>query len=126
LFSLKTQTMLLGKAKAKASNNLRVSARSVFLLKEFGKTGETLELPPCCILEFPDAEPDITSGKYKRFIVHYTSDDGIYEGGTFRLEFNVNNVPDYPYKPPQVRLLNRIWHPNIDLEGKVCHNYLKN
>jgi len=118
--------MLLGKAKAKGKGgNLRCSARSVFLLKEFGKTGETLELPPTCLLEFPDTELEITSGKYKRFVVHFTPEEGLYRGGTFQLEFNVNQVPEYPYKPPNVRLLTKIWHPNVDLDGKICHNYLK-
>jgi hypothetical protein len=50
---------------------------------EFGQKGETLELPPNCKLEFPDAPLDrneVTSGKYKRFIVHYTPDEGVSSG----------------------------------------------
>eukprot|EP01103_Thecamoeba_quadrilineata_P000985 TRINITY_DN10874_c0_g1_i1.p1 TRINITY_DN10874_c0_g1~~TRINITY_DN10874_c0_g1_i1.p1 ORF type:complete len:202 (+),score=30.61 TRINITY_DN10874_c0_g1_i1:3-608(+) len=117
--------MLLGKGKS----SLRNSLRTLFLLKEFGRTGETLELPDTCVLEFPDADPnpkaDFTSNRYKRFIVHISPDEGLYEGGTFRIEFSVLEVSEYPYKPPKAKLLTKIWHPNIDLEGGICHNYLK-
>jgi len=116
--------LLRGKKTGKA---LRSSTRSLFLLKEFGKTGEKLELPPSCLLEFPDADPsgETNAGKYKRFIVHFTPDEGLYSGGTFQIQFNVNDVPEYPYKPPHAKMLTKVWHPNIDLNGNICHNYLK-
>jgi ubiquitin-protein ligase len=78
-------------------------------------------------LEFPDAtkDGDITSDKYKRFIVHYRPSEGMYAGGTFRIMFDVSPVPEYPYKPPKVTCLTKVWHPNITLEGRVCHNYLQ-
>jgi len=108
---------------------LRTSTRSLFLLKEFGKTGERLELPPSCLLEFPDADPNPNandgSGKYKRFIVHFSPDEGVYLGGTFQIHFNVNDVVEYPYKPPVAKMLTKVWHPNIDLNGSICHNFLK-
>lgn len=87
----------------RAANPLKISVRSLYLLKEFGK-GEHLALPDNCQLEFPDAtrDGDITSDKYKRFVVHYKPDTGIYAGGTFRMMFDVSAVPEYPYKPPKV------------------------
>eukprot|EP00727_Mastigamoeba_balamuthi_P006254 m51a1_g2248 hypothetical protein (215) ;mRNA; r:293891-294805 len=113
-------------ARSGAANPLKMSVRSMYLLKEFGK-GERLQLPDNCALEFPDAtrDGDITSAKYKKFVVHYRPDSGLYAGGTFRFLFDVTAVADYPYKPPQVTMLTRVWHPNITVEGRVCHNYLK-
>ncbi|KAH3763405.1 NEDD8-conjugating enzyme UBE2F [Pelomyxa schiedti] len=107
---------------------LRTSSRSLFLLKEFGKIGEQLELDPSvCRLEFPDAPAsgELTSGKYKRFFVKYRPQAGIYAGGEYLIEFDVRKVPEYPDRPPIVKVRTKIWHPNIDLEGSVCHNYLK-
>eukprot|EP00007_Cunea_sp_BSH-02190019_P008991 CAMPEP_0174241588 /NCGR_PEP_ID=MMETSP0417-20130205/23894_1 /TAXON_ID=242541 /ORGANISM="Mayorella sp, Strain BSH-02190019" /LENGTH=192 /DNA_ID=CAMNT_0015320845 /DNA_START=49 /DNA_END=624 /DNA_ORIENTATION=+ len=107
---------------------LRASTRSLFLLREFGQKGETLELPPNCELEFPDAPLDrneIDSGKYKRFIVHYRPEEGIYANGVFRIEFDVRDVKEYPFQPPKAKMLTKIWHVNVDDEGNICHNYLK-
>jgi len=113
----------------KKTNPLAVSKRSIFLLRQFGK-GETLDLPDNCVMEFPDAKPGDVPGscsdKYKRFIVHIHIDQGYYAGGVFRFEFDVRDVPEYPNKPPKVTCLTKTWHPNLALDGRVCHNYLQN
>jgi len=112
----------------KKASALTVSRRSIFLLRQFGK-GEQLDLPDNCIMEFPDAKRDDTIGtcadKYKRFVVHFKPETGYYAGGEYRFEFDVRDVPDYPERPPKVTCLTRVWHPNIALDGRVCHNYLQ-
>jgi ubiquitin-conjugating enzyme (huntingtin interacting protein 2) len=34
-----------------------------------------------------------------------------YEGGTFEVDIQIPN--EYPFKPPVMKFLTRIWHPNI-------------
>jgi ubiquitin-conjugating enzyme E2 T len=41
-----------------------------------------------------------------------------YAGGVFRLRVSI--PPEYPIKPPSVRFISRIYHPNIDAQGRIC------
>ena len=57
------------------------------------------------------------------FVLEITPDEGIYHGGRFTFTFTMG--PNYPHEPPKVRCQQKIYHPNIDLEGKVCLNILR-
>jgi len=37
--------------------------------------------------------------------------------------FQINS--NYPHDPPKVKCTNKIYHPNVDLEGNVCLNILR-
>ena len=52
------------------------------------------------------------------FKLTITPDEGIYKGGQFIFTFAIN--PNYPHEPPKVRCTQKIYHPNLDLEGNVC------
>ncbi|KAL3091364.1 hypothetical protein niasHS_007157 [Heterodera schachtii] len=45
-----------------------------------------------------------------------------YEGGNFRAELVFPK--DYPLRPPTMRFVSRIVHPNIDRDGNVCISIL--
>ena len=69
---------------------------------------------------------------------------GMYKGGSFTFSFNINT--NYPHEPPKVKCVPKvsrisrnfyepavlihtldvqIYHPNVDLEGNVCLNILR-
>jgi len=49
--------------------------------------------------------------------------DGLYKGATFKFTVEIPN--SYPYDPPKVRCTTLVYHPNIDWEGHVCLNILR-
>uniref|UniRef100_A0A915Q5J0 E2 ubiquitin-conjugating enzyme n=1 Tax=Setaria digitata TaxID=48799 RepID=A0A915Q5J0_9BILA len=59
---------------------------------------------------------------YKWEVVVLGPADTPYEGGVFRaiLDFPT----DYPQRPPKMRFISKIWHPNIDVDGNVCISIL--
>lgn len=50
--------------------------------------------------------------------------DTPYEGARFQLEIKIPET--YPFNPPKVRFITRIWHPNVSsVTGAICLDILK-
>jgi len=50
-------------------------------------------------------------------------EDSPYEGGIFYLD--IHFPKDYPFKPPKINFTTRIYHPNINANGGICLDILK-
>ncbi|KAL1839701.1 hypothetical protein VTJ49DRAFT_1238 [Mycothermus thermophilus] len=98
---------------AAAPKKKKVTAAQLRVQKDLSE----LSLGNTMSTEFPDPD-DILS-----FILYIEPDEGMYKGGRFSFTFNIPT--SFPHEPPKVQCREKIYHPNIDLEGKVCLNILR-
>eukprot|EP01067_Filipodium_phascolosomae_P000340 Filipodium_phascolosomae@DN1270_c0_g1_i1.p2 len=78
---------------------------------------QDLELPDNCRIQFENAN-DLSN-----FFIFITPDEGFWTKATYKFNFNI--PIGYPYDAPKVKCDEKIYHPNIDLEGNVCLNILR-
>ena len=95
------------------SKGKKPSLAQLRTVKDFNE----LELPKTCNIDFED--PD----DFFNFRLRIVPDEGFYCGGKFVFDFKIGE--NYPYDPPKVKCITKVYHPNIDLEGNVCLNILR-
>ncbi|KAJ0010536.1 hypothetical protein Pint_34580 [Pistacia integerrima] len=98
-----------------------------------------LNLPKTCGIVFPNGKDDLMN-----FEVTIRPDEGYYlktsisglrtyknfifwEHNYFKCAVGFDNQvsPIYPHEAPKVKCKTKVYHPNIDLEGNVCLNILR-
>ncbi|KER29549.1 hypothetical protein T265_13346, partial [Opisthorchis viverrini] len=89
--------------------------RDRLLLQELQELRNNLS--PQCTIRHPDPN------KLHEFILTIKPREGTWTGGTFH--FNIIVPEGYNHTPPLAHCNTRIWHPNIDEEGRVCLSLLR-
>jgi len=107
VFTLKT------KQSSESASGKRANAAELRAQKDIAE----MDVPHGCKVEFKDPN-DIMN-----FQLTIIPTDGLYEKATFVFSINIPNT--YPYDPPKVHCDTLVYHPNIDLEGHVCLNILR-
>ncbi|KAM8720125.1 hypothetical protein ACLKA7_006213 [Drosophila subpalustris] len=71
--------------------------------------------------------PNCSAEMHKEDLFHWKAtvngpSGSVYEGGVFRLDIRFPGA--YPFRPPQIRFVTRIYHCNVDSRGVICLDVL--
>jgi len=75
-------------------------------------------------LEIPDyVKMEVNKDDLFNFQFEIKPKEGLWAGGNFTFKFVL--PPKYPFEGPKVTCVDKIYHPNIDLDGGVCVSVLR-
>ncbi|XP_034480196.1 ubiquitin-conjugating enzyme E2 4 [Drosophila innubila] len=71
--------------------------------------------------------PNCSAEMHKEDLFHWKAtvngpSGSVYEGGIFKLDIRFPGA--YPFRPPQIRFVTRIYHCNVDSRGVICLDVL--
>lgn len=75
-----------------------------------------------------DPPPNCSAGPAGEDLFHWQATimgpaDSPFAGGVFFV--SIHFPPDYPFKPPKVAFQTKVYHPNINSQGAICLDILK-
>jgi len=79
---------------------------------------EIKQHPPCNCSASPH-----DNNIYQWSAMIYGPSETPYEGGIFKL--NIIYPQTYPFKPPKINFITKVYHPNMDTSGNICLDILK-
>jgi ubiquitin-conjugating enzyme E2 M len=112
LFSVKEKQKK--EAAAGVGKGIKQSAGELRVQKDISE----LNLAKGTSINFPDGKD-----KLMHFEISICPTEGLYKAGKFVFDFTIS--PGYPHDAPKVKCKTKVYHPNIDLEGNVCLNILR-
>ncbi|KAJ9202932.1 hypothetical protein DTO166G4_9281 [Paecilomyces variotii] len=95
-------------------------------LKRIGKELKDMERDPpssCSAGPLPNPNDKDQVDMFRWQATIMGPSDSPYSGGVFFLE--IHFPTDYPFKPPKVHFTTRIYHPNINSNGSICLDILR-
>ncbi|KAH8694242.1 putative NEDD8 conjugating enzyme [Talaromyces proteolyticus] len=113
IWSMKQKQQQAENAEGGAAKKKKVTAAQLRVQRDL----QELSLGSTMKMTFPNPD-DILN-----FTLTIEPDEGMYKGGSFNFTFSINQ--NFPHDPPKVKCTQKIYHPNIDLEGNVCLNILR-
>lgn len=93
----------------------QMSVRSRFLTQEVSEIQSCM--PKTCQVNFENVDD------LRQFTLTIRPEEGYWKGGTFVFEIKI--PAEYNIKPPVAECKTRIWHPNINEDGKICLSILR-
>lgn len=93
----------------------QMSMRSRFLTQEVAEIQSCL--PSTCSIHFDDVDD------LRELTLTVQPNEGYWKGGKF--VFHALVPSEYNIKPPRVKCLTKLWHPNITEDGNVCLSILR-
>ncbi|KAI9813207.1 MAG: NEDD8-conjugating protein ubc12 [Thelocarpon impressellum] len=113
IWSMKKEQAAAATAEGGGQKKKKVTAAQLRVQKDLSE----LSLGSTMKIQFPNPD-DILN-----FTLTIEPDEGMYKDGFFNFNFAINQ--NFPHDPPKVKCTQKIYHPNIDLEGNVCLNILR-
>jgi len=105
--------------KSKSTNNMK-NSKQVRSKRLHAELSALLTDPSCMsagISAFPDGE-----NFFKWAGTIHGPSDSPYEGMELKLQMEFSD--DYPLKPPNCKFTSPVWHPNVDMAGRICLDIL--
>ncbi|KAK5960028.1 NEDD8-conjugating protein UBC12 PWA37_002514 [Arxiozyma heterogenica] len=110
------------KQREESRNSSTVSSKLSPARVRLARDIKDLVLPPTVSVQIINS-PEDTQNHPPLIHITISPDDGYYFGGSFKFSLTINE--NYPIDPPKLLCLNKIFHPNISTDGKICLNILR-